>query len=312
MVKSYQVKFQRPDDFRQYQLLISMNLDTAMLQMILAFTEDAPQLVLQLYVLIRRKLVEDLLTTSIQDIWTMASICFSFISYSRALVNYISCLRDTKHDKGQLRWYGYIAMWFWRAFMFISRVLVLVFFATEFHTWFFLVLAVHFFIILGLTWSHKVDFFPEQKALQIFIRVVISYIHTFCYFVLDGKRTVRWAKTYYILVALEAVLFSTLWFTNSSHYVSLKFELAVMFVIFISFGLGLLMMIMYYKFLHPKFKRPQTKWYRKTIPKEELVENVQNEEEDEDYVQGDDEQSNYDSLNTATTLSKFKQVAVWV
>jgi len=204
-------------------------------------------------------------------------------------------------------------MWFWHAFMFISRVLVLVFFATEYHVWFFLVLAVHFLIILVLTWPHKVNFFSEQKAQQVFIRAVVSYMHTFCYFVLDGKQTVRWAKTYYILIALEAVLLSTLWFTNSSHYVSLKFELAVMFVIFITFGLGLVMMVVYYKFLHPKFKRPQTKWYTKAIPKEELVENVQNqgqEDINDEHMQENVHQDIHDPLNRANNM--MKQVGVWV
>ncbi|EDO28567.1 predicted protein, partial [Nematostella vectensis] len=143
LVHTWCIVRKRFTSVHHYKLYIAMNLDTAMLQMILAFTEDAPQLVLQLYVLIRRRLVEKLVASSLRDLWTIASIIFSFLSYSRAVVNYIKCLRDSKKNKGRLKWYGYIAMWFWRAFMIISRILTLVFFATEFKLYFFLVMTLH-------------------------------------------------------------------------------------------------------------------------------------------------------------------------
>ena len=232
-----------------------MNLDLALLQMILAFTEDAPQLVLQMYVLISRHYVEPLNATRIQDLWTILSICFSFISYSRAVVNYISCLRDSKRHKGQLRWYGYLSMWLWRAFMIISRILVLVFFATEFKMWFFLVLFVHFVIILVFLERHEVYFFPGTKWKQQFFRVVMSYIHLLCFFCLEGVRTYRWAVKYYVLTFIEILIFSLLWFTNSTRHLPWQIELAGFVVIYVFFSLGLLMMTVYYRFLHPRFNR---------------------------------------------------------
>ncbi|XP_031550249.1 cell death abnormality protein 8-like [Actinia tenebrosa] len=324
LVKGYQIKFKKLRETLHYELYIAMNLDVAMLQMILAFTEDAPQLVLQLYVLIRRHLVETLQTSRIQDLWTIASIFFSFISYSRATVNYISCLRNSKKHKGVLRWYGYISMLLWRSLMFISRILVLVFFASEFHIWFFLVLFLHFVIVFALMKSQKVGFFPGQKPMQFFIRVVIAYIHTFCFFVLDAAKTIKWAIIYYSLTAIEAIIFCSLWFTNAYREISLKLELAGLSVIFISYTLGLLMMVVYYKFLHPKFKRPQTKWYtKKAIPKEELCEEVEdeeekeNEEEEKEQEEGeggeaDQVQTNLDHLARNRASNIVKQFAVWV
>ena len=254
LVKSFRIKRKKDDRVVDHRLLIAMNLDAALLQMILAFTEDVPQLVLQLYVLVSRRYVDTLQATNVQDLWTILSICFSFISYSRAVVNYRSCLRDSKRHKGQLRWYGYLSMWLWRAFTIISRILVLVFFATEFKLWFFLALFIHFLIVLAFLSRHEVYFFPGQKLKQHFVRVLMSYIHLFCFFCLEGERTIRWAVKYYVLIFIEILIFSLLWFTNKTRLLPLKVEMAGFIVIYLFFSLGLIMMSIYYRFLHPRFK----------------------------------------------------------
>lgn len=241
-----------------------MELDLALLQMILAFTEDVPQLVLQMYILISRHIKKPLDTSGIQDLWTLISICLSFFSYSRAVVNYIKCLRDSKRHKGQLRWYGYLSMWLWRALMIMSRLLALVFFATEFKRWFFVALGIHFVIVLCFLECHEVYFFPGNKYKQQFFRVVMSYIHLFCFFCLEGSRTYSWAVKYYTLGFIEIVIFSILWFTNKTRFLPWQLEVAGFVVIYMFFAFGLLMMSMYYKFLHPRFNRPR---FRLSAPK---------------------------------------------
>ncbi|XP_068729417.1 XK-related protein 6-like [Montipora capricornis] len=255
LVKAYRIKRKKTVRVIDFKLLIAMNLDLALLQMILAFTEDAPQLMLQMYVLVSRHAVEALDANRIQDLWTILSICFSFFSYSRATVNYISCLRDSKRHKGQLRWYGYLSIWSWRAFMIVSRILILVFFATEFKLWFFVAMSLHFVIVLFFLEHHEVYFFPDSKYKQQFFRVVMSYIHLFCFFCLEGSRTYKWAVKYYILGFIEIITFSILWFTNTTRLLPWQIEVAGFVVIYMFFALGLLMMTTYYRFLHPRFKR---------------------------------------------------------
>lgn len=243
-----------------------------MLQMILAFTEDAPQLVLQLYVLIRRHYLVNLEAASLRDLWTIISICFSFFSYSRAVVNYISWLRNSKHHKGQLRWYGYLSMWLWRSLMFVSRILVLVFFATEFKLWFFLVLGMHFFIILAFLGKQEVYFFVGHRWTQRFFRVIIAYIHIFCFFCLDGVHTIRKAIIYYTMTFTENCIFSLLWYTNDVRLLPLRVELSGLVVMYLLFVLSLGMMTIYYKVLHPKFKQPRLKWIREHSKDDDLEE----------------------------------------
>ncbi|XP_068730215.1 XK-related protein 8-like isoform X1 [Montipora capricornis] len=253
LVKAYRIKRKKATTVLDFKLLIAMSLDLALLQMILAFTEDAPQLMLQMYVLVSRHAVEALDANRIEDLWTIVSICFSFFSYSRASVNYISCLRDSKRHKGQLRWYGYLSIWSWRAFMVMSRILILVFFATEFKQWFFVALSLHFVIVLFFLERHKVYFFPGSKYKQQFFRAVMCYIHLFSFFSLEGSRTYKWAAKYYILGFIEIVIFSILWFTNTTRLLPWQIEVAGFVVIYMFFALGLLMMTVYYRFLHPRF-----------------------------------------------------------
>lgn len=264
LVKAYRIKRKKDTSFIHNKLLIAMELDSALLQMILAFTEDVPQLVLQMYILISRHIEKPLDTSGIQDLWTLISICLSFFSYSRAVVNYIKCLRDSKRHKGQLRWYGYLSMWLWRALMIMSRLLTLVFFATEFKLWFFVALGIHFIIVLCFLERHEVYFFPGNEFMQQFFRVVMSYIHLFCFFCLEGSRTYSWAVKYYILEFIEIVVFSILWFTNKTRFLPWQLEVAGFVVIYMFFAFGLLMMSMYYKFLHPRFNRPR---FRLSVPK---------------------------------------------
>ena len=243
-----------------YKILIAINLDMSLLQMILAFTEDAPQLVLQLYVLIRRRYLEDFEAASLRDLWTIISICFSFFSYSRAVVNYTSWLRTSKRHKGQLRWYGFLSMWLWRSLMFVSRVLALVFFATEFKLWFFVVLATHSVIILAFLGRQEIYFFIGHKWSQFFFRLIIAYIHVFCFFSLDGIHTIKWAIIYYAMTFIENCIFSLLWYTNEHSLLPHTMELSGLVAMYALFFLSIGMMVIYYKVLHPKFKHPSLKW----------------------------------------------------
>ncbi|KAJ7358855.1 hypothetical protein OS493_020692 [Desmophyllum pertusum] len=129
------------------------------------------------------------------------------------------------------------------------------FFATEFKLWFFLALFIHFFVVLAFLTRHEVYFFPGNNWKQHFFRAVMSYIHLFCFFCLEGVRTIRWAVKYYILAFIENLVFSVLWYTNSTRYLPLRVELAGLIVIYMSFFAGLFMMIIYYKFLHPRFNQ---------------------------------------------------------
>lgn len=252
--KGYRILKKKDTKLYDYKLFISRNLDLAMLQMFLAFTEDAPQLVLQLYVLVRKRLLK---TESLSEIWTIISICFSFISYSRALVNYIMCLRDSKRHKGRLRWYGYLSMWLWRAFMIISRILVLVFFSSAFRGWFFLVFAIHYVLVFLLLGRHEVNFFPGHTCKQYFFRAIVAYIHIFCFFSLEGVRTISWACKYYLMTFAENMILTLLWYFNSTKHLNYKLELAGLIVVFLFYLAGLAIMCVYYKYLHPRFRHPK-------------------------------------------------------
>lgn len=141
--------------------------------------------------------------------------------------------------------------------MIISRILTLVFFATEFKQWFFIALSIHFVIVLGFLIRQELYFFPGSKWKQHFFRALIAYIHLFCFFPLEGVRTIPWTKKYYVLTFVENLIFSLLWYTNGTRYLPFQVELAGFVCIYVFFFAGLFVMTVYYKFLHPRFNQPR-------------------------------------------------------
>ncbi|XP_032240427.2 uncharacterized protein LOC116619601 [Nematostella vectensis] len=255
LVKAYRIKTRQLYSVMHFQEHISMNLDVTFLYVIMAFTEDAPQLTLQLYILFRRYIQRTVPETSLRDIWTAVSIFLSFISYSRVVVDYVKCLRDSKKRRGRLHWHMYCMMWLWRSLLFTSRVLVLVFFAAKFPYWLFLFLSLHSALVLAFISKHKLGLFPRQPWKQRFTRLVIALIHTFCIFFVEAERLWYWATVYYTLEFVEAIVLTALWFTQPTTLVSVGFEVTAVLTIALCYALGLVIMVVYYKCLHPDLAR---------------------------------------------------------
>ena len=119
--------------------------------------------------------------------------------------------------------------------------------------------------------------------MQYFVRALMSYIHLFCFFCLEGVRTIRWAVKYYILTFIEILIFSLLWFTNTTRLLPLRVEMAGFIVIYLFFSLGLIMMSIYYRFLHPRFK--EARFSLSAPSKSELADRDPNEGTDENREQ---------------------------
>ena len=150
-------------------------------------------------------------------------------------------------------------------------------------TMFFLALLIHFFIVLTFLSRHEVYFFPGNKWKQHFFRVLTSYIHLFCFFALEGVQTICWAAKYYILTFIEILIFSLLWFTNSTRLLPLRLEIAGFIVIYLFFALGLIMMSIYYRFLHPRFN--EASFFLSAPSKSELADGDPNEGANENQDQ---------------------------
>ena len=250
----YYIKQINPKDIPTgfYQSVVSQTNDLAIIELFTAFLEDAPQLVLQLYVLVSRGQFDP---SSPRDIWVVISTCISLASFSKSLVNYATCVRAIDEAAGQIAWYSVLAIMGWRLCLLFARLVAMVLFASVFKAWLILFMILHGVIMLALFTIQEVKLFPESPSKRFFIRAMVAYMSVFCYFSIEGKQTRGWALTFYTIVFVENSCMIILWYYYSDFHgdwgpILLSIEWG-------SFVTGLLFMILYYGWLHPNHIKPK-------------------------------------------------------
>ncbi|XP_072170180.1 uncharacterized protein [Diadema setosum] len=225
-----------PADFER---LFYQQSDVCMLRLFESFLESAPQVVLQLYIMV---------ATNDENFWTGTSAMVSLFSLCWALGAYSRAHRKVRRDKKIVSWPGLVLQTVWRIGMISSRVAALVLFASVFKGYIFLVLALHW---LGMmTWVHlqQTDFCSTWAEERLF-NAVVSVIYIFCFFNLkEGRSRLRVLVFYTILLVEDSALLAV-WFnfrTIGQWYVTVGFS-----VVFGGFAVGVVSMILYYRFLHP-------------------------------------------------------------
>ncbi|GIZ01606.1 XK-related protein 6 [Caerostris extrusa] len=111
--------------------------DISMLRLFESFTESAPQLVLQLYIMI---------STDDWNPWTGISAIASVVSLSWGIAAYSKAMRNIRPEKKRLSWWGLIFQALWRIGMVSSRIVSMVLFAVVYGYW----------LILGIATSTSV------------------------------------------------------------------------------------------------------------------------------------------------------------
>ncbi|GIX85516.1 XK-related protein 6 [Caerostris extrusa] len=91
--------------------------------------------------------------------------------------------------------------------------------------------------------------FCDNKCGEVFYNIVLGIIFIFCYFNPKDSPTRRRFTFYYVVTFLENSALMCAWFIYCPAHVSYKYP--AMFMQFLSFVLGLVVMIIYYLLLHP-------------------------------------------------------------
>ncbi|XP_020138264.1 XK-related protein 6 [Microcebus murinus] len=226
---------------RFYWAMMYEYADVNMLRLLETFLESAPQLVLQLCIMIQRNSAETL---------PCVSSVTSLMSLAWVLASYHKLLRDSRDDKKSMSYRGALLHLFWRLFTISSRVISFALFASIFQLYFGIFVVVHwcamaFWIIHGGT-----DF-CMSKWEEILFNMVVGIVYIFCWFNVKEGRTRYRMFAYYTIVLTENAALTLLWYFYRNPETTDSYAVPALCCVFISFVAGIAVMLLYYGVLHP-------------------------------------------------------------
>ncbi|XP_015262315.1 PREDICTED: XK-related protein 6 [Gekko japonicus] len=241
MYLGIQSQRQKEHQRRFYWAMMYEYADVNMLRLLETFLESAPQLVLQLCIMIQKNRAETL---------PCVSSVASLMSLAWVLASYHKLLRDSRDDKKSMSYRGALIHLFWRLFTISSRVISFALFASIFQLYFGIFVVVHwcamaFWIIHGGT-----DF-CMSKWEEILFNMVVGIVYIFCWFNVKEGRTRYRMFAYYTVVLTENAALTLLWYCYRDPDTTDSFAVPALCCVFLSFAAGIALMLLYYGVLHP-------------------------------------------------------------
>ncbi|PIK61430.1 hypothetical protein BSL78_01651 [Apostichopus japonicus] len=184
-----------------FDLLYHQQSDVCMLRLFESFMESAPQVVLQLYIMVATN--EENFFTGISATVSLVSLCWAIAVYSRIH-------RRVREDKKVVSWPGVVLQAVWRIGMISSRVVALVLFATVFKAYVFLVIAIHWFVMAVWVFLQNTDFCSSWFEERLF-NAVIAVVYIFCFFNLKEGTSRYRVFIFYSVIFVENVFCLILW-----------------------------------------------------------------------------------------------------
>ncbi|KAM3871893.1 XK-related protein 7-like [Diretmus argenteus] len=215
--------------------------DITMLRLLEAFLKSAPQLVLQLSIMIHGNTVLPL-----QGLSASASL----VSLAWMIASYQKVLRDSRDDKLSMSYKAVIAQMLWHFFTIGARTVAFALFASVFQLYFGIFIVSHWCVMTFWIIQGETDF-CMSKWEEIIYNMVVGIIYIFCWFnVKEGPSRIR-MTVYYSVTLAENVALTAAWYTYRGPHTSDSYALVVVCMVACSFALGTFFMLMYYCLLHP-------------------------------------------------------------
>ncbi|KAM4551271.1 XK-related protein 4 [Odontesthes bonariensis] len=231
--------------WRFYWRMVYEFADVSMLHLLATFLESAPQLVLQLCIIIQ--------THKLQAVQGMTAAA-SLVSLAWALASYQKALRESRDDKKPISYLAVIIQFCWHFFTIAARVITFALFASVFQLYFGIFIVLHWCIMTFWIVHCETDF-CISKWEEIVFDMVVGIIYIFSWFNVKEGRTRCRLFIYYLVILLENSALSALWYLYRTPHTTDAFAVPALCVIFSSFLTGVVFMLMYYAFFHPNGPR---------------------------------------------------------
>ncbi|XP_066434426.1 XK-related protein 4 [Eleutherodactylus coqui] len=233
------------DRWKFYWKMVYEYADVSMLHLLATFLESAPQLVLQLCIVVQTRSLQ-----AIQGLTAAASL----VSLAWALASYQKALRDSRDDKKPISYMAVIIQFCWHFFTIAARVITFALFASVFQLYFGIFIVLHW-CIMTFWIVHCETEFCITKWEEIVFDMVVGIIYIFSWFNVKEGRTRCRLFIYYFVILLENTALSTLWYIYKAPQILDAFAIPALCVVFSSFLTGIVFMLMYYAFFHPNGPR---------------------------------------------------------
>ncbi|XP_041105409.1 XK-related protein 6-like [Polyodon spathula] len=240
MYLGIQSRRQKEHQRRFYWAMMYEYADVNMLRLLETFLESAPQLVLQLCIMIQKNRAETLPCMS-----SLASL----FSLAWMLASYHKLLRDSRDDKKSMSYRGALIHIFWRLFTISSRVLSFALFASIFQLYFGIFVVIHW-CAMAFWIVHGGTDFCMSKWEEILFNMVVGIVYIFCWFNVKEGRTRYRMVAYYLLVLTENAALTFLWYFYRDPAATDSYAVLALCGVFLSFATGVVFMLVYYGVLH--------------------------------------------------------------
>ena len=238
--------------------------DLAFLDLMDTFLQDAPQLTLQLYILVvihtDAFVKETSLVTSLAAL-QIVSVIISLVSLSWTLATLKQAFRWSHPELPKASLLATVSQLAWRFCTVASRVTVLAVFAAGYPKELFLFGGLHWLlmttwvILMGTSFCTN-DAGKSRPALEVLFDVTISWVLIFDFLHVDRRATRYKMAAYYTLIAAEGAGLLYAWDHRMADENAEWFHITVLVFVPVAFVLGLLFLTIYYRRLHPEGKMP--------------------------------------------------------
>lgn len=250
-----------------YTLMVYEDADATLLRLFECFMESAPQLVLQIYILIKdphasklldkdSKLVDGDIDTDVivKSTILVVSVISSLVSLAWSLVVYHRSLRYTYPEKNNLNCSGSIFQFLWHFLSITARVIALSLFASIYPVWIGPVCAAHWLIMTSWLVFQRTQA-CQTRCEEILFCVVLGAIYVFSFFNAKEERTRCKYLIYYMFCFCENTALISIWFLYAN--VNLRpgelnwYYYPGIVGHYLAFFGGIFFMVTYYTFFHP-------------------------------------------------------------